>query len=52
MTSRDWQWIIGENSINLTVDLWSFMFGICIGPATVVLHFAFATVVIEHWGQR
>lgn len=48
-TAWDWQWFVGRNSINLTIDLCSFMIGFCIGQRDVVIHFGMATIIIEHW---
>lgn len=48
-TAWEWQWIVGRNTINLTVDLFSLMLGYCIGSRDVVIHIGMATVCIEYW---
>lgn len=47
-TAWDWRFILGRNSIDLTIDLRSFMVGTAIGPRDLVLHVGPLTLTIEH----
>lgn len=48
-TSHHWEWHLRGWQIMLTVDLYSFMFGFAVGPRDIVVHCAFATIVVIDW---
>jgi len=49
-TVWEWRWEFDRWTVDLTIDLCSFMFGIAWGPrGDIVIHFACGTICAEPW---